>query len=88
MLVLATFMSMIKANIEAKFAVALRFEALIPDNSTLQLKHVLCIHYLLYFIKDQAKIQALIDSNGEVKVIILVYIKKQGFQTRKINIRA
>lgn len=55
---------------KADSALALNFEALVPDNSIPLLKHMPCIYYLMRFKKNQAKIQALLDFGSEVNVMI------------------
>lgn len=44
------------------------------------LKHISYIHYLIWFKKDQAKIQALLDSGNEVNVITLISVTKLSFK--------
>lgn len=60
---------------------------LIIDNFTLLLERVLCIHYLMRFKKDQAKVQVLINSDNKVNVMILAYTAKLGFKARSSNIK-
>lgn len=52
------------------------------------LKHLPCIHYLLYFKKNQTKIQALIDSGTELNIITPAYMAKLGLKVRPTNIKA
>lgn len=56
--------------------------------NTLPLKHVLCIHYLVCFKKDQTKVQALLDSGNNVNTITLAYTARFGFKVRPTDIRA
>lgn len=56
--------------------------------TTLLLKRIPCIYYLLCFRKDQTKIQALIDFASEVNAISLAYAAKLGLKIRPTNIRA
>lgn len=46
------------------------------DNSILLLKHILYIYYSMWFKKDQAKIQILIDYNSKVNAMTQAYTKK------------
>lgn len=52
------------------------------------LKLILCIYYLVSFKKDQAGVQALIDSKSKVNAIIPVYTLKLGFKVRPTDIKA
>lgn len=76
------------ANIKAIFALVsnindftmvLSYEAQVQDNSTMLLKYVLYIYYLIWFKKNQTKTQTLIDFSNNVNAITLVYLKKLGF---------
>lgn len=52
-------------------------KALIPSiKAFLLFKRILYIYYLVYFRKDQIRIQILITSGNKVNIMILVYIKK------------
>ena len=42
------------------------------------LERIPCIHYLVQFKKDMAKVRALIDSRSEVNTIAPAYAKKLG----------
>lgn len=58
------------------------------NNFTLPLEHVPHIYYQVYFIKNQAKIKALLDSGNKVNIITLVYKAKLGFKIQSINVEA
>ena len=73
--VVATFASVTGASKEAQ-------EVIVLDR-------VLCIYHLMQFRKDLGTtIWALINSGSEINAMILVYTKKLGFWTQKINVRA
>lgn len=74
------------ALVSEDFTVAPSLETTILDNSTPTLERVPCIHYLLCFKKNQAKIQVLTNSNNEVNKMTLVYMAKLGFKVRLTNI--
>lgn len=71
-LILVTSTSMIVASMEV--VSVLNLETLIFTNFFLLLKYVLYIHYLVQFIKNQAKVQALLDSDIEVNVMTPAYM--------------
>lgn len=56
------------------------------NDSTLSLQSVLWIYYLVWFKKNQAKIQALIDFDSEINVITPAYIIKLGFKIYITNV--
>lgn len=60
--------------------VALTFEAPISYNSTLLLKYLSYIYYSMQFKKNQAKIQALLNSGSEVNIITPAYTTRLGFK--------
>lgn len=62
--------------------------ALFDNNSTLSLKQVVCIHHLIWFKKDQAKIQALIDFDSEINTMIPAYVDKLSLKIRPTNVEA
>lgn len=49
-------------------------------NSILSLKCVLYIHHLMQFMKDQAKIQAFLDSGSKVNTMSSTYVVKLGLK--------
>lgn len=51
-------------------------------------KYILCIYYLLYFRKDQVKIQALIDFGSKFNAMISVYVERLKLKAQSINIKA
>lgn len=56
------------------------------NSSTLSLEYVLCIYHLVWFKKDQVKVQALIDSNNEINAMTLAYAAKLGFKICLSNV--
>lgn len=52
------------------------------------LEKIPCIHYLVHFQKNWAKIQALIDFESEVNIIIPAFALKLDFKVWSIDIRA
>lgn len=80
-MVSVSFLLMTETSMKADHAVVLGLQTPILDNSTLPLKHVLCIYYPLYFKKDQPKIQALIDFGSKVNAMTPAYAKQLGLQT-------
>lgn len=54
----------------------------------LLLQHVFYIYYLIYFKKNQAEIDTLIEFGSEVNTITSEYIFKLGLKVWLINIRA
>lgn len=50
------------------------------------LKYMLCIYYLIWFKKDQAKVQSLLDSYNEVNAMILAYAAKLELKVQPTNI--
>lgn len=75
-LVSTTFLLMTLASIKAVPAVFTRSASAVPNTDTLPLECVLFIHYLVYFQKHQAKIQALINFESKVNTITLTYASK------------
>lgn len=61
---------------KADLVVVLGLKTPVSDNSTLPLERVPCIHYPLYFRKDQREIQALIDFGNEINVMTPAYVKR------------
>lgn len=76
---MTTFTLMFKANMKANSAVALSLQALDLDKLIPLLKRMQCIHYLLYFKKNQTKIQIFINSNSEVNAMTPAYAKSLSF---------
>lgn len=76
------FTSIIQSSIKAENVT----QALVVNNSSPPLKCLLCIYLLIYFMKDQAKVQALLDSSAKVNVMILVYIAILSFKLESTNI--
>lgn len=54
----------------------------------LSLKLILCIYYLVWFKKNQAKYQALLNYDSKINAITPAYITKLGFKVRSTNIEA
>lgn len=54
----------------------------------LPLKHMLYIYYSIYFKKNQAEIQALINFENKVNTMTPVYASKLGLKVLPTNIRA
>lgn len=79
-------MSMTEAEIEARLVMAPSFETSAPNNLNPPFKCIFCIHYLVWFKKDQAKVQTLIDSSNEINAMTLAYIARLGLKIRPINI--
>lgn len=48
--------------------------------ANLTLKPIPCIHYLINFNKNQAEIQALIDSKNKINIMTLAYVLKLGLK--------
>lgn len=79
--VLATSLLKTIASMEADLAVVFSLEVSISvANSLLSLKYILCIHHPMRFKKDQAKIQALLDSGSEVNPITLACAARLGLK--------
>lgn len=51
------------------------------------LKHKLCTHYLVWFKENQAKTQALINSDNEINIITWLYAIKLGLKKQTINVK-
>lgn len=60
----------------------------IVDNSILSLECVLYIYHSIQFKKDQAKIQAVFDSDSKVNVMAPVYIARLGLKVWPTNLGA
>lgn len=60
---------MIEANMKAVLIIFSNSDTLVLNNSTLPLKHVPCIYYLVYFKKNEAKIQTLFDFDSEINAM-------------------
>lgn len=80
-------MTLAKMKAELEIVFSLKALAFISNIFPL-LKHIPCIYYPLRFSKNKSKVKALIDSDSEVKVMTLAYVKKPGFWTQKTNVRA
>ena len=52
------------------------------------LDRIPCIHYLVYFWKDQDEVLALLDLESEVNAMTPAYTSKLGLTVRPMNIRA
>lgn len=52
------------------------------------LERVLCIYYLLYFQKNSADIEALLDLSSVVNAMNLAFASKLGLKTCHIDVRA
>lgn len=52
------------------------------------LKCLPCIHHLVRFKKDQAKIQPLLDFGSKINVITLAYTAKLGLKVRSTHVGA
>lgn len=81
-------MSMTEASIEAGLTMALNLEAPTFDKSTLFFEQVSYIYHSVQFKKNQAKVQALLNFDNEVNIMILAYITRLGFKVRLTNVRA
>lgn len=46
----------------------------------LPLEHILYIYHLMWFKKNQVKVQALLDSGNKVNTMTSVYMAKLGFK--------
>lgn len=73
-LILAASTLIIKTSMKADLILAPSLESPVLDNSTSLLKHVPYIHYLVWFKKDLANFQALLDYGNKVNVVTLAYI--------------
>lgn len=64
-------------------------EAYIPSatEETFPLKCVPCINHLVQFKKNQAEVQAILDSGSEVNIMTLAYAAKLDLKIRPISIR-
>lgn len=51
------------------------------------LKYVPCIHHPMRFKKDQAKVQALLNSSSKVNAMNLVYTAKLGLKHWPTDVR-
>lgn len=65
-----------------------KLPVVVINNLALLLKCVLYIHYPIHFKKDQARVQALINSGSEINAIISMYIAKLSFKVRLTNVKA
>lgn len=74
-----TSMSIILPIIDVDLIIALSLEALVHNNITLLLEHIVYIYYLICFGKNQVEIQAIINFGNKINSMTLVYIKKLGF---------
>lgn len=74
-----------------KTQASIKTEIIVPtltiNNFLLLFKYILYIYYQVYFIKDQAKFQALLNIKIEINAMILAYISKLGFKIRVMNVR-
>lgn len=52
------------------------------------LECILYIYYPIRFKKDEAKVQALLDSNSEIIAMTLGYAARLGLKIRSTNVRA
>lgn len=77
-------MSITQANKKAEIMVL----ALTINNSILPLKNILYIYHLVFFKKNQAKVQTLLDSSNQVNNIILAYISKLKLKICFTNVKA
>lgn len=69
------FISIIDTCIKDNLEITASIKAPILNKSTLLLKLMACIYYTLYFGKNKAKNQALIELDSKVRAITLVYAK-------------
>ena len=84
---------MLGASKAKKLVLVLATSALVTGTSkeaqkVIVLDRVPCIHYPVQFIKDKANIWALINSVGEVNVIIPAYAKQLRLGTRRTDVGA
>lgn len=77
---------MIENSIEASHIMTPSFQ--FPATSTLLLKQVLYIQYLVQFKKNQSKVQALLDSGNKVNTMTLAYATSLDFKICSIGIKA
>lgn len=63
---------MIKANIKTNPVIASNLEVLAIF--TLPFEHILCIHHLVQFKKDQVKVQALLNFDIKINTMISAYM--------------
>lgn len=73
---------------KAGHAPASNLEAAALDNLIMLFERVSYIYYTMRFKKNQAKIQALIDFNNKINVMILAYAIKLGLKLQTTNIGA
>lgn len=71
---------MIKASIKVGLTMALSLKASTLDKSTLLLKQVPYIYHPIWFKKEQAKVQVLLDFSSKVNVITPVYTVRLGLK--------
>lgn len=71
---------MTKASIKADSIINPSFKASATNNSTLPLEHILYIHHLIYFNKDQDEVRALLDFDNKVNTITPAYAVKLSFK--------
>lgn len=58
------------------------------NDSTQPLECISCIHYPVWFKKDQAKVQALLDSGNEVNAMTTAYAARLGLKVRPNDVGA
>lgn len=72
------------------------YKSLVAKNNVLSLRAIdipllkgaLCIYYLLYFNKDQVKVQTWLDSNTEINTMAPAYAANLSFKIRSTNMEA
>lgn len=81
-------MLMTKTSIETGLTIALNLETLVSDKSTLPFEYLPCIYHLMWFKKDQAKFQALLDSGNKVNTMTPAHATKLNLKVQPIDVKA
>lgn len=79
---------MIETSMKADTIIVSSLKTSNLDGSTLILEHIPNIYYLLYFKKDQAKVQTLINFSNKINAMTPANTKKLGFWIQKTDVRA
>lgn len=82
-IILAAFTLITQTRTKAKIIAS----ASVIDNFTLPFKYIPFIYYQIYFKKNQAKIQALLDSSNEVNSIIAAFVAILSLKVWPTNIK-
>lgn len=67
-------------SMEADLTVSPKPKSLAPDNFLPSLEYLPYINHLVRFMKDLAKLLALLDFGSEVNIMTLVYVTKLGLK--------